>query len=936
MSNDYFKAQGWFKNYARNSQDSRGVFQQLVKEDEEVFKLASAETDKIKAMINKKYGPGSMKYGSEISQPATRPDVIEIDAINSFVRRNPAAEGGRMEFDDGSQFVKPSIDGSRPGYAYDTSMFKLKDIKKYRAEGKTAKEIADIYNVGLSKYEAFIKDNKNKLPMTKGKKINLTEDMTQRIKNYDKWAKKNDKPLYKDLGTDSIGSDTRKRIRDNPNAIWNLKPGKDFVKFPLKNISEEMLDLPVRLESKFYPAGNIGTNQYGEQTTLRNIFEVSNRTDSGAALVDEFYENPTEELFKKLKQKRKDNLASERIKNLPPKERKRIRERNLISERKWRNSEKGQAYYKKLMAEKGIFSAVTPEEKIWRNIYRAARQTRNETPRFKIQYPKNVKINSTTGLPEPVLSKKGNKYVPWHQIYKDISFLDKETGQIIKFDGVKDWMKNNVKDGVKKYNKAIENYKLQTNISNIDVDGQSLGDIYKQDKIKKGATATEVRLASPATVNHKSGLNNFWDLEVTTSTANQELNNKIQSKITAYKNATNDVEKNKIFKQMQKDASNIVGGGTLEIDGQIIGKDPTSKTIATALEKELNLKPKQLVDYIDGKKDFVGFSSGFNTDLLMKDPAIQKILNSKAGQAVKNAARGTAGTVGKVFGVADIVLGALDYENNISKGQKEGEALRNAVQAMSFNLYKTGDRARIEDVKERFVAKGGDGEIFDQATALNAKDQEINDLIFDSKKTADTFVQYAKEGRGTLTPDLEKSKADYKVLKDNLNKKIAEKIAERDSMIKSYKTNLQVSEAGGPIQIGGNEFFSQPFKDIKQSTMDKIAEENRKAYDMQKRQVNYTSGNIGNFLQNNIFTMNPQEKAELQRQINNMDERELYKFNLSRGMDPDNLIRFEDILRYKTNDPSLMGVNTTKYVNYDDRKAEGGIIGLKSKYEYKK
>jgi hypothetical protein len=93
-------------------------------------------------------------------------------------------------------------------------------------------------------------------------------------------------------------------------------------------------------------------------------------------------------------------------------------------------------------------------------------------------------------------------------------------------------------------------------------------------------------------------------------------------------------------------------------------------------------------------KDFVGFSSGFNTDLLMKDPAVQKILNSKAGQAVKNAARGTAGTVGKVFGVADIVLGALDYENNISKGEKPGEALGNAVQAMSFNLYKSGDRGK--------------------------------------------------------------------------------------------------------------------------------------------------------------------------------------------------------------------------------------------------
>ena len=341
------------------------------------------------------------------------------------------------------------------------------------------------------------------------------------------------------------------------------------------------------------------------------------------------------------------------------------------------------------------------------------------------------------------------------------------------------------------------------------------------------------------------------------------------------------------------------------------------------------------IDYIDGKGGTT-LNSGFNTDLLMKDPAVQKLLNSKAGQAVKNAARGAAGTFGKVFGGADVVLGVLDYQNNISKGQSEKEALGNAVQAMSFGLYKSGDRARVKEVKNLFVKQGGDGEIFDQATALNAKDQEINDLIFNSKKKADTFVRYAKEGRGVLTPDLEKSKADYDVLKKNLNEEIKNKIQERDNMAKSYKTNLQVSEAGAPINIGGQEFFSKPFKDVKRATMDKIAEDNRKAYDMQKRQVNFTSGKYGNFLQNNIFTMNPQEKAELQRQINNMDERELYKFNLSRGMDPDNLIRAEDLLNIKSSNPDLMGVNTTKYVNYDDRKAEGGITTLRSKYEYKK
>ena len=363
----------------------------------------------------------------------------------------------------------------------------------------------------------------------------------------------------------------------------------------------------------------------------------------------------------------------------------------------------------------------------------------------------------------------------------------------------------------------------------------------------------------------------------------------------------------------------------------------TSKKIG---KKEIKkIKENIDIDFIDGKGGTT-LSSGFNTDLFMKDPAIQKIVNSEVGQKIANnlkkTARGTTGTLGKVFGVADILIGVLDYQNNISKNESPKVAFKNALQAASINIYKGGDRAVINEVKERFVKQGGDGKIFDQAIGLNKKDQEINDLIFANKKKADTFVQYAKAGRGTLTPNEENYKADYEVLKKNLNAEIAEKMSERDNMIESYKTNLQVSEAGAPIQIGGSDFFGQPFKDIKRSTMDRIEEQNKGSYDMQKRQVNYMSGNIGNWMLNNLITMSAQEKTELQKQINNMDERELYKFNLQRGMDPDNLIRFEDILRYKTNDPALMGVNTTKYVNYDDRKAEGGITGLRSKYEYKK
>ena len=49
---------------------------------------------------------GQVKFASDMVNPDPRKDVIEIDAINSFMKRNPAAEGGRMEFDNGGKSSK--------------------------------------------------------------------------------------------------------------------------------------------------------------------------------------------------------------------------------------------------------------------------------------------------------------------------------------------------------------------------------------------------------------------------------------------------------------------------------------------------------------------------------------------------------------------------------------------------------------------------------------------------------------------------------------------------------------------------------------------------------------------------------------------------------------------------------------------------------------
>jgi len=896
MSNDYFKAQGWFKTYALNSQDSRGVFQQLVKEDEEAFRLASAETDRIKAMMNDKYGPGTVKYGSEIKQP----EMKTPQAAFEFSQRNPAAEGGRMKFDDGLSalnfgkeqniFTPQSFQkilgaaGKRdyaPAYKVITDALKKAGIEytSPKSAGATAtfdnvtKETIDIFNKEATKLKA-----EAGLPMSRYQTSQLKKDIKIFVK--DKIAKGEyvsrpvikkhfgltegkggDMLITRSLGVNekagtgllkNLGQDEKKAIA-KANFAKATAATMETKSEVLKIINDEF-----RLDPDLSNSEDLAKTIYGDQFPKG---DMKNMSIEDLRKAEAFVRQTDNDVMSYLRV----------IKDLRDKpDKMRLPTQNVIND-----------------ITDNILSGIEDESADGQSFKKKGFRFSSGLLRdYKMALiNKNLDLDPDTYRSQRDLKVLKNKNLD--EIFSMSALADIAPGYTTKVQSIKKLINTRKASEIDKPFQTIINA-LNEGKTSMQWNGKTvpIEDAIESFNKTSSKFSKREKVQSP-----KINYNEKFD----------------ESILESYGKASQENIK-KVYKDKNFFLSDI---------------DPKIKT------------EDVLKDYIDGKGGTT-LSSGFNTDLLMKDPAVQKILNSKAGQAVKNAARGTAGTVGKVFGGIDIVIGALDYENNKSKGQKHDEALSNAVQAMSFGLYKSGDRARVKEVKDIFVKNGGDGEIFDQATALNAKDQEINDLIFDNKKKADTFVRYAKEDRGTLTPDLEKSKADYKVLKKNLNEEIKNKIQERDSMVESYKTNLRVSEAGAPIQIGNQDFFSKPFKDTKRATMDKIAENNRKAYDMQKRQVNFTSGKYGNFLQNNIFTMNPQEKAELQRQINNMDERELYKFNLSRGMDPDNLIRFEDLLNIKSSNPDLMGVNTTKYVNYDDRKAEGGITELRSKYEYKK
>ena len=527
--------------------------------------------------------------------------------------------------------------------------------------------------------------------------------------------------------------------------------GDDFVNLNnIKKYNKNLLDKSIIVSTA---PGRTGANQ-ADPVTLRNIFNVVEKTKDGDVLINNFKKNPTSENYLKLKARRKNRLAFEKEQALPPEQKTELRKKQLIAERKWRASGKGQSYLNNLLAKDGIFPARTAQERVWRDIYRASKQSKEDS-RFKIKYPKNIEIDPETNLPKKVKAKSGKYYIPWDRYYKNISFYDTETKSTIKFGNMREWMKNNIKGGGKKYDNAIQNYNIRQNISDFDVDGKSLGAIAKERK----TGIYSKKLTTPAAVNHRSGLNNFWDTEITTSTGNAQLNDKVQSRISAYKNASNPNIKNKIMKQMKAEINKIQGGATLVIDGETIGKKPTLRKVSNALANELNVdllklagtvNPKCRKAAVEGGR--MGFQDGLSTEFCLGEA--KKVINKglkngfkkgaeamlttkilQAGKGLKNmfALRNILGPAAVGFTVA-AEAGLVGYDMLAT-----GKSFKEAVGASLFN-YALGDKFKIDNKKLRYQGYKDAGVSENQIGKISAYENAIDEMN-------NTFAEFDEENR---------------------------------------------------------------------------------------------------------------------------------------------------------------------------------------------
>lgn len=145
----YMMAKAWMKQDQAPQAEALETWNTLeaeFNEERKAMLMASAETDKIKEEMNKKFGPGTVKYGSELP-PIQNP-------FKDFEERNPAANGGRMNFDNGGGADKYITPAKRIG-ADDFQGQKFISVKdKSYSEGRK--------RVKTKEYSAWLKNEQEK------------------------------------------------------------------------------------------------------------------------------------------------------------------------------------------------------------------------------------------------------------------------------------------------------------------------------------------------------------------------------------------------------------------------------------------------------------------------------------------------------------------------------------------------------------------------------------------------------------------------------------------------------------------------------------------------------------------------------------------------------------------------------------------------------
>ena len=184
--------------------------------------------------------------------------------------------------------------------------------------------------------------------ITTADKINRPEPKreVQEIELFNKFNRRNPKADGGQLVTPSVDGSRPGYAKQTKDFKTNFVNIKDIKKYDKKLLNKSIIVSEIVSEK-------IGANQ-AERVTLKNIFNVVNRTKDGDKLIENFKKNPNAENLLKLKARRKNRISFEKQQALPPIEKIELRKRKRIAENKWRNSGKGIKFRKNVINSVGL------------------------------------------------------------------------------------------------------------------------------------------------------------------------------------------------------------------------------------------------------------------------------------------------------------------------------------------------------------------------------------------------------------------------------------------------------------------------------------------------------------------------------------------------------------------------------------------------------
>jgi hypothetical protein len=894
MSNDYFKAQGWFKNYALNSQDSRGVFQQLVKEDEEeAARLASAESDKIKDMINEKFGPGTMKPASELP-PIQNP-------FEDFEERNPAAEGGRMRFSEGLDAKKmPKIELDRINNPSKEALDEISSIiDKYTKTSNVAgKEIKHLSKDGP--VDQIFKEIK-----TKGyKKPSISKVLFKQV------LESKGITTYDNYRTNKIVFTLQDVLRKNDGNILSIKPSA---------VAEILPEFAIE--------GKKGGKGLPIFRTFLNYLEGSERLidRSGLEKPGQIAGKPVNQIIDEMKQNFLDSGEGRARGNFTV-----FEETKLLEKLGLENPDVTANELKKLYEKAGGNSF---RERV-NSLYLAKTgQVTNKTDGGKSIIDAVRSGEITNKFPDS-LRNSFNTYARDYNFARMTRFAGEATNVDLINEYTKTaniFTKNNLeKMGVPKglvaeHGLPISAYDrgVADESTRLKIDGfvtKQVNDWKAKNfdfpVFRPGGLADKYKNASEAD--------------------KPKIQAQIEEKLKLVKSRTPELVRNITFDFTD-------GKFTASSSTPVISND----VIPNLIKRGDTVNQVFYITDTTGKVKQPMFSSGFAGAYEMLSDDLKKIVNSEGFKKFANSktAKGlstVAKAPGKFFGLGDILLGYLDYTNN-KPMMSEAKAYQNMLQAMSFGIYRGGDEQNLKEIKEKFIANGGDGNIFDQVVTLNRQNADILQTVENTKKNYKKNLENEKAFGNIIGNVGLKYQVDLPTASEQLKLDLNSLKSKAENMDKNFDIYKETYTG---------EDLTKPSKDLKRAAFDLLEEEQIKNYPSTYDQVNTGRGPVAEQIYNSILTKDSYKKllpqnipstinqllglnfkpvtekekeAALIQEMKKNAPQELYRYNKEfRNMDPDNPITMDETAKFMQKNKKAIGFS------------EGGITQLRSKYEYKK